>query len=166
VAVLTSACADEDLESAKADAPRSITVSGIGANAPSVKGTSVTASSTRVNLSPRQPGPDALPMFYRMQVRPGDTVASVAERFGLRPEYVIWNNESALRDGELIEGAILDIPSANGILHRPQPGETLADIAARYGVEERVILDFPANASIAAAPTAGTTILVPDARRP
>ena len=100
-------------------------------------------------------------------MQPGDTVTVVAERFRIQPEYVIWNNEHAMRDGDLIEGARLDIPSTNGILHRPQPGETLADIAARYGVEVQAILDHPANASVAAvSPLPPATILVPNGRIP
>ena len=157
---MASACADEDLEGLKADDPRRVTVSGIGANAPAV---------TRVSLTPStgQMRTDAVPVFYRVEVGPGDTVAVIAERFRLRPEYVIWNNEGALRDGDLIEGALLDIPSANGILHRPQPGDTLASIAARYGVEPQTILDHPANSSIAASSIlSSTVILVPNGSMP
>ena len=159
-AALASACADEDLEGAKADDTRSVTVSGIGADAPSI---------TRVRLTPSigHAKPDALPVFYRVRVEPGDTVAVIAERFRLRPEYVLWNNGGALRHGELVDGAVLDIPSANGILHRLQPGETLPDIAARYGVELQAVLDHPANASVGAAQMVPpTVILVPNGRMP
>jgi hypothetical protein len=166
VALSAIACADEDLEG-KADSTRGITVSGIGANAPSATGTSLTPSSAKVNLPPGPRSAEAQPVFYRFRARPGDTVASVAEQFRLRPEYVIWNNEGVLRDGELIEGAFLDIPSANGILHRLQPGETLMDIAARYGVELQAILDHPANASISSPSVPPSiVILVPDGRMP
>ena len=160
VAGLASACADEDLTGVRTDDPRDITVSGIGANAP-------TTTIVRLTPSTRPPRGGSLPVFYRMQVQAGNTVAIIAQRFGVRAEYITWNNEGVLRDGELVEGTRLAIPSANGILHEVQPGETLSEIATRYGVDLQAILDHPANASIGSTSLPATTvILVPDASRP
>jgi hypothetical protein len=125
LAALAGACADEDLEGTNAEDSRSITVSGIGANASSVTRPSVTPSTGSAR-------PSTLPVFYRLPVRAGDTVATVAGRFRLRPEDVIWNNEGVLRDGELVEGTFLEVPRANGILHRLALGETRSGVAARY----------------------------------
>lgn len=159
--VLVGACADEDLGTgAPASAPdvAGVTLPGVAAGAP---------TSTRVAVTPSiAPARGILPIFYRVEVREGDTVEVVARRFGLRPEYAIWNNEGALRDGELVEGALIQIPSVDGIIHHVRLGETLAEIAALYGVDVQAILDFPANAISSPTAVPSGTILVPGGRKP
>ncbi len=161
LALLTAACADEDLVG-RASAPADITLPGVAAGAP-------TPTSGRVSVaaSKGSPASEQLPVFYRYQAREGDTIASVAARFGIAREYVVWNNEGTLRAGALVAGALIEIPSIDGIIHHVRPGETLAEIAAYYSVEPRAILDFPANGL--SGPTAvplGAVILVPGGRRP
>jgi LysM repeat protein len=65
--------------------------------------------------------------------QPGDSVASVAARTGLRPATIISLNE--LDHPELLQpGRKLVVPPTDGVLHVVEPGETLRDIAERYGV--------------------------------
>ena len=76
--------------------------------------------------------------FYTVQE--GDTASGIAARFGIDLQYLLWAN-SHLRDGEfLATGKTLIVPLGNGILHDVRYGETLSDIALRYGVAVEAIL--------------------------
>jgi LysM repeat protein len=160
-------CADEDLDVASAPG---MTVTGVGASAS--KSTVVVAGegpSIVVRAAPAPSGAGTraqVPIFYRYEVKEGDTVASLVERFGVGRNSIVWNNEGALRGGDVVPGTLLDIPSADGILHPIRLGETLTEIAARYGVEAQAIIDFPANnvSNPSAAP--GSILLVPGGRKP
>lgn len=78
-------------------------------------------------------------------VQDGDTASAIAARFGITLEYLLWNNPD-LRDGEFLEvGQTIIIPPGNGVLHFVRYGETLSDIATRYGVALEDILDWPGN---------------------
>jgi LysM repeat protein len=83
-------------------------------------------------------------MYQIYQAADGDTVDSVAARFGIAPEYIFANNDS-LPTQFLVPGQSLVIPVGNGILHEVRYGETLTDIATEYDVEPNAILSFPAN---------------------
>lgn len=112
--------------------------------------------------------PEQVPLFYRYSVREGDTVESIARQFTIRPETVRWNNQAALAGGEPARGMLLDIPSVDGILHRVRLGETLSEIAERYGVSVDAITSFPPNGLEPGrpAPRQDAVILVPGGRPP
>jgi murein DD-endopeptidase MepM/ murein hydrolase activator NlpD len=83
--------------------------------------------------------------FHLYTVAEGDTASSIAARFGIDLQYLLWANPD-LRDGELLTvGQMLIIPSGNGILHHTRYGETLSDIAERYGVTVEQILAWQGN---------------------
>lgn len=87
--------------------------------------------------------PDTLYSIYTVQA--GDTVSSIAGRFGLTVDYLLWNNP-VLRDGDFIAvGDTLFIPPGNGMLHWVHYGETLSGIAGSYGVSTESILSWPRN---------------------
>jgi murein DD-endopeptidase MepM/ murein hydrolase activator NlpD len=91
-----------------------------------------------------QPPPD-LPPYQVYQVQDGDTVSSIATKFGLNPEYVLANN-AEIRDSDFLKlGQSIIVPAGNGILHEVRYGETLSDIAARYDVPVDDITAFGAN---------------------
>jgi murein DD-endopeptidase MepM/ murein hydrolase activator NlpD len=84
--------------------------------------------------------------FYVVQT--GDTASSIALRFGISLQYLLWNNVE-LSDGDVLAvGHTLIVPSGNGIIHYVRLGETLSDIAARYGVTIEDILAWPGNGLI------------------
>jgi murein DD-endopeptidase MepM/ murein hydrolase activator NlpD len=81
--------------------------------------------------------------FYVVQS--GDTASGIAARFGINLQYLLWANPH-LRDGEYLEiGKTLIVPAANGLLHDVRYGETLSDIAFRYGVSVEAIVAWPGN---------------------
>lgn len=75
----------------------------------------------------------------------GDTADSIAARYGIDLQYLLAANPD-LRDGEELNvGQMLMIPSGNGALYQIGFGDTLRDIAARYGVTVEAIVSWPGN---------------------
>ncbi len=91
------------------------------------------------------PTPEALPAFRYYVIQQGDTASSVASRFGLKTQSIVWSNPEVGTGDSLAIGQRLIIPAADGILHEVRYGETLNDIAARYGVQPEAILSFAGN---------------------
>jgi murein DD-endopeptidase MepM/ murein hydrolase activator NlpD len=87
----------------------------------------------------------AAPPYQFYVVQDGDTAASIAGQFGIGLEYLLWNNPEVEDGSVLVPGQVLIVPSDNGIIHFVRFGETLSDIAARYGVSLATILDYPSN---------------------
>lgn len=85
------------------------------------------------------------PLYTTYTVQAGDTVTSIAARFGITVQYLLWNNP-VLRDGDYIAvGDVLFIPPGNGMLHWVHYGETLSGIAAYYSTTTSSILNWPGN---------------------
>jgi LysM repeat protein len=77
----------------------------------------------------------------------GDTIFGIAEKFGLKPETVLWANYYTLLDDPhaLKAGQELNILPLDGTYHQWQEGEGLNAIATYYGVKPEDIINFPAN---------------------
>lgn len=127
--------------------------------------------------TPVAPNAEKIPLFWEYTIQLEDSVASIAQRFGISQETLIWNNvdlDVLLAQGSpnsfvqiLPPGSRVRIPTIDGILHVAQPGETVAGIAERYDAEEQDILDLAAN-GLGGDPNnleAGTLILVPGGTR-
>jgi murein DD-endopeptidase MepM/ murein hydrolase activator NlpD len=82
-------------------------------------------------------------------VEPGDTLFGIAERYGLKPETVLWGNYFTLRDDphSLDPGQELNILPVDGTYHFVTADSTLdlAEVAEFYRVEAQAILDWSAN---------------------
>ncbi len=112
----------------------------------------------------REREPQSRPLFYRYEVRAGDTVSGIAERFGIAANYILWNNIDIIDDADVLSvGEELQVPSVAGILHGVRYGETLLEIAERYDARLVEIIEvngLESDGSI----YAGDTILVPGGR--
>lgn len=86
-----------------------------------------------------------LPPYQVYTVEDGDTVSSIAARFGISPEYIVANNAEILDSDFLSLGQSIIVPAGNGILHEVRYGETLSDISARYDVPTEDIAAFAPN---------------------
>lgn len=77
----------------------------------------------------------------------GDTVFGIAEKFGLKPETILWANYYILLDDPhaLQPGQELNILPVDGTYHQWQQGEGLNGIATYYGVKPEDIINYPAN---------------------
>lgn len=90
--------------------------------------------------------PVALPLYQVYQASDGDSVYSIAERFGISPDYILANNAELAASEFISLGQSIVIPAGNGKLHDIRFGETLSDVAALYDVPVEDIINFPANA--------------------
>ena len=79
--------------------------------------------------------PRVPPGVEAYRVRPGDTLASLARRFGLSPLELVSANPSLESLDQLVVGSVLYIPKgAKGLLMALPEGETLVDLARRFGL--------------------------------
>ncbi len=101
-------------------------------------------------------------------VREGDTVSSIAEKFGVSIDTVIWaNNISSVTS--IKPGQQLQIPPVTGIVYEVQRGETVYSIAEKHEANPQAIVDFPFNSFAndeTFALAVGQTLIIPDGVKP
>ncbi len=117
-----------------------------------------------------------LPMRARTEivnyiVQAGDNLFSIAERFNLKPETVLWSNRYVLGDDPhfIYPGQELLISPVDGTLHRWSAGEGLNGVAEFYKVTPDEIINFRGNHLTAASLgdyaspniTPGTMLVIP-----
>ena len=80
-------------------------------------------------------------------VEAGDTIFDIADKFGLKPETVLWSNRYTLGDTPdgLSIGIELVILPEDGVYHRWSEGEGLNGVASFYGVDPDEIVNYPLN---------------------
>lgn len=105
----------------------------------------------------------------RYTVQPGDSVFGIAEKFGLKPETVLWGNYEVLQDDPhtLRPGQELNILPVDGTYYQWQPGDTLESVAAFFGVVPEAISEWPGNGLDPTQPevSPGQWLVVPGGRR-
>ena len=121
---------------------RSLAVSGSGGGGGGV--TPASSGGSGVQLSGQ-----------RHQVRPGDTIAGIARRYGIsQADFVRWNG---LSDGKLYAttslvlynpGTLPGTTSSGPQTHTVSQGETLSGIAGRYGTSSQAIASASGLASV------------------
>lgn len=86
-------------------------------------------------------------------VQDGDTIFGISEKFGLKPQTVLWGNYYILLDDPhaLKAGQELNILPVDGTYHEWNEGEGLNGVASYYGVKPEDIINYPANNLDAAA---------------
>ena len=83
----------------------------------------------------------AVPSTRTYEVQPGDTLASIAETFGVDVSTILSSN--GIDDPDTIKpGSELRILPVKGLEYAVQPNETLADIAWKYQVDLGLLLDY------------------------
>ncbi len=75
------------------------------------------------------------------KVKSGDTISSIAGKFGVSINTVIWANNLD-RKGALVVGDVLAILPVSGIQYTVRKGDTISDIATKYGSEISDIRDY------------------------
>lgn len=80
-------------------------------------------------------------------VESGDSIFSIAGKFNLQPETILWGNRDTLSDDPhfLRPGQVLNILPVDGVYHRWSAGEGLNGVALTYGVEPEDIINWPGN---------------------
>lgn len=74
-------------------------------------------------------------------VQNGDTLSSIASRFGIRLQTILWANNLDILS--VIEpGDKLTIPPEDGVMYTVKPGDTLLAIASKYNSDSQKIAQF------------------------
>jgi murein DD-endopeptidase MepM/ murein hydrolase activator NlpD len=107
-------------------------------------------------------------------VEAGDNLFTIAERYNLKPETILWGNFETLQDNPnmLSTGQALNILPTDGTYYQWNTGDNLANIASFFGVDLNNILNYsgnpfdltstdPANPGI----EAGTWLIIPGGKR-
>lgn len=95
-------------------------------------------------------------------VQPGDTVASVAAKYGLSESTIKWANN--LTKNELAAGSTLQILPRDGVTYVVKAGDTVESIASKYRSDASVIVS--ANDLEINGVTAGLKIIIPNGELP
>lgn len=74
-------------------------------------------------------------------VQSGDTLSTIAARFGISTNTLLWANGLTVRS-VLKPDVELTILPVSGVLHTVKSGDTLGKIASTYGVEQAVIVSY------------------------
>lgn len=96
-------------------------------------------------------------------IRPGDSLASIAKRFGLYMDTIVSANGISSASS-VRPGTQLRIPNINGLIHRLRPGDSLASISKRYKADTTRIVD--ANDLGSSRLLSGQSLFIPGARLP
>lgn len=101
-------------------------------------------------------------------VQEGDTVSSIADKFGISANTIIWQND--LPSGDAIKvGETLEILPVTGIAHKVEKGDTVESIAKKYGLpSSEAVVEFPFNSFVndeTFALAIGQTVIVPNGVR-
>lgn len=76
-------------------------------------------------------------------VEEGDTIASIAKKFGVDSDTIKWENN--LTGDRIKQGQTLKILPVAGIAHKVAKGDTVYSIAKKYDSSAQAIVDFPFN---------------------
>lgn len=94
------------------------------------------------------------PILYR--IRQGDTLGSIATTLKIPSREITWSNPGLKLP--LQAGDVLHLPPVPGFVVVVKKGDTLAGIAARYGIDSTVIVDFN---RVRVLPPPGSMLVVP-----
>lgn len=95
-------------------------------------------------------------------VQAGDTVTSIAAKFDITANSVLWSN--GLRSNTVTVGTVLTIPPVNGIVYTVQAGDTPASLAQKYGASQADIIAY--NDAEISGITPGEKIIIPNGQQP
>jgi len=81
------------------------------------------------------------------EVQEGDTIFGISEKFGLKPQTILWGNYNILLDDphRLKAGQKLNILPVDGTYYEWQDGDGLNGVAKFFGVTPEDIINYPAN---------------------
>lgn len=101
-------------------------------------------------------------------VQEGDTISTIAQKFGVSESTVLWQN-NLTKTSKIKIGQTLGILPVTGISHKVQKGDTVYSIAKKYDSDAQAIADFPFNTFVNDETfelAIGQTIIVPEGVMP
>lgn len=119
------------------------------------------STKTEISIKPR----DSVVSYT---VKSGDTVSSIAKKFAISEETILWQND--LKAKSVIKpGSKLEISPVTGMVHKVKRGETIYSIAKKYSVEAQNIVNWPFNSFTndeTFALAVGQLLIIPDGIKP
>lgn len=95
-------------------------------------------------------------------VQPGDTVTSIAQKFGITTDSLRWSN--GISGNSVAVGKKLTVPPISGIIYTVKSGDTVDSLAAHYNANKEAIIAF--NDAELTGLTVGEQIVIPDGVQP
>ncbi len=102
-----------------------------------VLGTSTQITETLISDKPRAE-------VVEYTVGEGDTLGSIADKFGVSLETVLWANDFTEKT-KIKPGQVVKVPPVTGVVHTVRRGETIYSIAKKYDVESQNVVNWPFN---------------------
>lgn len=90
--------------------------------------------------------------------KPGDTVSSLAAKFGITSDSITWSN--GLTSANINPGTKLIIPPVSGIVYTVKPGDTPQSVAAKYNANISQVIAY--NDAEVNGLTPGEQIIIPN----
>ena len=78
------------------------------------------------------------------KVQEGDTVSTIAEKFGVSEETVLWQNGLSKTSKIKVDQTLQVLP-VTGVSHKVGKGDTVYSIAKKYDTSAQAVVDFPYN---------------------
>ncbi len=77
-------------------------------------------------------------------VEEGDTVGTIAQKYGVSTDTIRWQNDLASKDSIKVDQE-LEILPVTGVMHKVRKGDTVYSIAKKYDVDAQAIVNYPFN---------------------
>jgi len=103
--------------------------------------TESSAALVRPGLAQTTVGQRAREQIVYYTIEGGDTVSTIAEKFNISTNTILWENELGARD-TIKPGQTLTILPASGTSHQIKKNDTVASLAKKYNVDEAKILEY------------------------
>lgn len=98
------------------------------------------------------------------KVQSGDTLSTIASKYGVQTQTILWANNLTLRSA-IRPGDTLKILPVDGVVHIVKKGDTLARIAQNYNAKTQDIIAYNGMAS-GGVLSVGKELVIPAGQRP
>lgn len=78
------------------------------------------------------------------EVQEGDTLGSIADKFGVSQETLLWQN-SLTKTSKIKPGQTIQVLPVTGVAYKVKKGDTVQSIAKAHDSSAQAIVDFPYN---------------------
>ncbi len=133
---------------------------GLGGASMNIQSGTMISPDTLALLDDDEFVPDSNGDIETYTVADGDTLSSIANRFGVSTNTIRWANNLGAK-GTIKEGQSLVILPVTGVKHKVAKGDTIANLAKKYRADARDIAEFN-GMEVTDGLRAGETIIIPD----
>ena len=98
------------------------------------------------------------PIVYTVQS--GETLNSIAAKFGVTVSQIRWSNSALFTNASILPGMKITVPPTPGVVVTVKAGDTVPGLAAKYQADPAAIADY--NRLRTATLDAGTQLVIPN----